>query len=152
MKRRPPIFTHTDTLFPYTTLVRSGDRIDRRTTTRWSLPPPPRSTGSAPSSAPPSAAAAASAATGSRRRSPPARRPPKCPTGRPAAPCSARAFGPKHDAHRLQQDQQVQEGRIILCIVQIIFELRARILDRGAIGIVDLRPADRKSTRLNSRH
>src|SRR3954468_19167531 len=58
-----------------------------------------------------------------------------------ALPSSTRALGEQYDADRLEQDQQIEEGRIILGIEQIIFELLARILDRGAIGIVDLRPA-----------
>jgi hypothetical protein len=41
----------------------------------------------------------------------------------------------------LEQDQQVEERRVVLGVIEIVFELVARILDRGAIGIVDLRPA-----------
>src|SRR5437868_3920459 len=54
---------------------------------------------------------------------------------------SARPFRPQEDADRLEQDQQIEKGRIILGVVEIIFELLAGIVDGGAIGIVDLRPA-----------
>src|SRR3546814_16537189 len=34
-----------------------------------------------------------------------------------------------------------RSGRIILGVIEIVFELLPRILDRGAIRIIDLRPA-----------
>src|SRR3569832_1648406 len=51
------------------------------------------------------------------------------------------AFRPQHDADRLEDDQQVEERRVVLGIIEVVFELLARIVDRGAIGVVDLRPA-----------
>src|SRR5690606_6674208 len=57
------------------------------------------------------------------------------------APPSTRAVWPKDDAHRLDEDQQIKERRIILGIIEVIFQLVPGILDRSAIGIVDLRPA-----------
>src|ERR1700749_4703061 len=54
---------------------------------------------------------------------------------------STRAFGPQHDTDRLEQDQQVEKGRIILGVIEVGFECLAAVLDRRAIGIIDLRPA-----------
>src|SRR3569623_2324641 len=51
----------------------------------------------------------------------------------------AHAFRPQHDADRLEDDQQVEEGRVVLGVIEVVFELLARIVDRGAIGIVVLR-------------
>ncbi len=48
---------------------------------------------------------------------------------------------PEHDPEGLEQDQQVEERGVVLRIIEIVFELVARIRDRGAVGIVDLRPA-----------
>src|SRR3569623_3760359 len=52
-----------------------------------------------------------------------------------------RAFRPQHDADRLEDEQQVEERRVVLRIIQVVFELLPAVLDRRAVGIIDLRPA-----------
>src|SRR5690242_3144838 len=52
-----------------------------------------------------------------------------------------RARRKQHDADRLEENQQIEEWRVIFGVIEIVFELLPRILDRRAIGIVDLRPA-----------
>src|SRR3569833_388919 len=61
--------------------------------------------------------------------------------GAEPADASAHALGPQHDADRLKDDQQIEERRVVLGVIEIVFELLARIVDRRAIGIVALRPA-----------
>src|SRR5271166_1297740 len=54
---------------------------------------------------------------------------------------STRAVAEQHDADRRQQDDQVEPDRAVLHVIQVVGQLLAGILDRGAIGVIDLRPS-----------
>src|ERR1051326_8561930 len=58
-----------------------------------------------------------------------------------AKPRSADAARPEHHPDRLDQDDHVEEDAVVLDVVEVVGELGPRILDTGAIRIVDLRPA-----------
>src|SRR5262249_18152212 len=49
--------------------------------------------------------------------------------------------GEQHDLHGVEQDQEVEEQREILDVVEVVLQLLERIFDRGAVAIPDLRPA-----------
>jgi hypothetical protein len=53
---------------------------------------------------------------------------------------SARTLTGQYNAHGGHQGDQVEHDRAMLHIVQIVRQLFADVLDRGAIGEVDLRP------------
>src|SRR5687768_2097137 len=46
---------------------------------------------------------------------------------------SPRAVGEDHDADRLEQDQQVEKGRVVLRVIKVIFQLVPAVVDRRAI-------------------
>src|SRR5215510_14227536 len=49
--------------------------------------------------------------------------------------------GEQHDLHGVEQDQEVEEQRKILDVVEVVLQLLQRIFNRGAVAIPDLRPA-----------
>src|SRR5215470_18385976 len=49
--------------------------------------------------------------------------------------------GEQHDLHGVEQDQEVEEQREVLDVVEVVLQLLERIFDRGAVAILDLRPA-----------
>src|SRR5215475_3960763 len=49
--------------------------------------------------------------------------------------------GEQHDLHGVEQDQEVEEQRKILDVIEVVLQLLQRIFDRGAVAIPDLRPA-----------
>src|SRR5262245_42020 len=46
-----------------------------------------------------------------------------------------------HDLHRVEQDRQVEEQRLVLDVEQVVLELLHRVLEARAVPIIDLRPA-----------
>src|SRR5262249_23154158 len=49
--------------------------------------------------------------------------------------------GEQHHLHGVEQDQEVEEQREILDVVEVVLQLLQRVFDRGAVAIPDLRPA-----------
>src|SRR6185312_3953452 len=56
------------------------------------------------------------------------------------APQSARAFAQQDDAHRFEQDQQIEQQRVVLDVVDVVFELLYGVVDGGDVAMPDLRP------------
>src|SRR6218665_2303049 len=54
---------------------------------------------------------------------------------------SACAFSGQHHSHGFQHDQQIQEERVVLDVVQVVLQLLDRILDRRAVLVTNLSPA-----------
>src|SRR5688572_13546132 len=54
---------------------------------------------------------------------------------------SARAGTREHRLHRPEEDQNVQPGREVLDVVEIVLELEGDLIDPAHITLVDLRPA-----------
>src|SRR5690606_28223402 len=73
-------------------------------------------------------------------------------TGAGAATCGcdllSGALAEQHDLDRVEKDEEIQEQRVVLDVVEVVLQLGACILDRRAIRIAHLRPAG--DTRLHA--
>src|SRR3569623_3847431 len=66
--------------------------------------------------------------------------PPRCaramePRGLP------RALSEQHHAHGFEQDHEVEQEAVVLHVIQVVFQLLDRLLDRRAVRVSHLRPA-----------
>src|SRR5262245_54784828 len=61
----------------------------------------------------------------------------------PAAPTAAwllRTFAGQNHAHGLEQNDDVEEQRMVLDVVEVVLQLLYRVVERGAVVVADLRP------------
>src|ERR1700722_13798860 len=52
-----------------------------------------------------------------------------------------RAFADQDDVRRLDQDDEIEKDSTILDVIEVVGKLLPRVFERGAVGIIDLRPA-----------
>ena len=57
-----------------------------------------------------------------------------------ALPPLACAVAQKDHAHRFEQNQHIQQQRVVLDVVDVVFELLDRVVDGGHVAMSDLRP------------
>src|SRR4030095_16450224 len=53
---------------------------------------------------------------------------------------SARALAKENDSHGLEQDQEVEENRVVLDVVEVVLEFFHRLLDVGTVAVPHLCP------------
>src|SRR5713226_8496526 len=49
--------------------------------------------------------------------------------------------GEENDLDRVEQDQEIEEERKVLDVVQVVLQLLERVVDRSAVAVLDLGPA-----------
>src|SRR5262245_45442896 len=54
---------------------------------------------------------------------------------------SARETPEEHNARRFQEDDDVENRRLIFDVVEVVLMFFARVLERSAVGVTDLRPS-----------
>src|SRR4051812_27225516 len=59
----------------------------------------------------------------------------------PAAASLLRTLAGQNHAHGLEQDDDVEEQRVILDVVEVVLQLLDRVVDRRAVVIAHLRPS-----------